>query len=96
MALSEREQQILDDIAANLAVEDPQLTKIASTTHEQLTWRKRKYAIASMIVGVVLILCIALKWWLAPIGAVLVFIGMFKLLRTTNTTFPTTFRARGH
>ena len=96
MPLSKREQEILDDIAANLAVEDPELTKIASTTYEQLTWRKRKIAIACMVIGIVLILCIAIQWWLAPIGAVLVFIGMFQLLRTTDSPFRATFRARGH
>ncbi|WP_336250470.1 DUF3040 domain-containing protein [Stomatohabitans albus] len=94
MALSEHEQQILDDIAANLAEEDPELGKIAATTQADYTWKQRRLAIILLVIGAILMLGIALKWWLAPIGAVFVFTGMFRLLRTTNSPIPGYTRTR--
>lgn len=96
MALSEREQQILNDIAANLAEEDPELTKIAATTAADYTWKQRRLGFILLGIGVILILGIALKWWLAPIGAILIFTGVFRLLRTTNTPLPGHSRTRGN
>lgn len=86
MGLSKREQQILDDIAANLAEEDPALSRIAQTTPADVLWKQRRTAVILIAFGVLLILGIAFEWWLAPIGAGFVFFGIYRLLQTTAIT----------
>lgn len=75
MALSEHEQRILDEIERQLAREDPALVARARRSVERSD-RRLGYAIATFVVGVILLLGITFNLVWGLIGFATMFVGV--------------------
>ena len=79
MPLSDREQQILSDIAARLREDDPKFARaVGKTTVQSVARRRLRLSIAAFVLGFLLLFGIVVNFWFGVAGFVLMLLGAIQ------------------
>ena len=79
MPLSDREQQILSDIAARLQEDDPHFVRtVGQTTVQSLARRRLRLSLAGFVVGFLLLFGIVIDFWFGVAGFALMLVSAVR------------------